>query len=328
MDCGRALLVVALALALPVYAPDARAQEASTVAEGLFHEGVALLAKGKIDPACKKLAESEKLDPSTGTALNLADCRQKQGRIATAWEEFLDAARLARKQGRPAAEHEARRRAGLLEPKLSYLDVKLARQVPGTTVQLDSVKLDGAALGSRLPVDPGEHVVTVRAPGYQRLSLRVSIGTPHDEQTLHVPALRRKAASPAAPPGHGAAAADRRTAAGPPLAAYAIGGAGIAALATGGVFVLLAQSAYSDAESQCPSHVNCSQPALDRRHAAEVRANVANVGIGVGLAGVAVGAVLLLLHHENPSRSERSARLVVAPMIGRSRAALAVTGGF
>jgi hypothetical protein len=324
------MLGVALFLAPITVSIVAHAQDAATVAEGLFREGVALLQKGELGPACQKLAESQRLDPSAGTLLNLADCHEKRGKIATAWSEFLSAARLAKHQSRPDAASEASRRAGLLEPKVSHLEIVLSQKIPGTTVEVDKVTLEASALGSLIPVDPGEHVVVISAPGYEPLSMKVQIGADHDRQTLTVPGLQRQAVSKngrAAEPRPKTLPPDRGgEKPSPPIVGYVLGGAGIAAVATGGVFALLAKSAYSDAESDCPSHSDCSQHAIDLYDRAKLRANVANVGIGVGLVAVAVGTYLVVSAGGSEHGEKRAAKLSLAPVVTPNGAELWLQG--
>jgi tetratricopeptide (TPR) repeat protein len=326
-----ALLIAALLLTRA-----ADAQDAATVAEALFREGTDLLRRGELEAACSKLAESGRLDPSAGTLLNLADCHERQGKTASAWAEFHAAARIAARQGRQDAADEAKRRAAAIEPKLSYLRIELSRKIPNTSLRLDAMTLEANALGSRLPVDPGGHVIVISAPGYEALTLPVQIGPGGDAQTLTIPMLRPLAAPPARRTGADKRAAQpsapreepaKRT---PPTLAYAIGGAGVAALGVGAAFAFLARSAYEDAESECPTRSGCSERALSLREQAETRANISNAGIGLGLVGVGVGAVLVLTSSasdDSPSPSAaRSGVLGLAPEVSLDHIGIALQG--
>src|SRR5450755_3617279 len=57
-------------------------------AEALFRDGRAAAQRGDWETACPKLRESQRLDPAAGTLLNLADCEEHRGKVATAWQLF------------------------------------------------------------------------------------------------------------------------------------------------------------------------------------------------------------------------------------------------
>jgi hypothetical protein len=330
----RALLV---AVALWTAPQAARAQEAVTVAEGLFREGLELKAKGELDSACAKLAESQRLDPSSGTLLNLADCHEKQGRTATAWAEFLAASRLAKHRGRPAQAEEARNRAAALEPNLSFLRIVLAESVPGIAVELDSVKLEASVIGSRIPVDPGERKIAISAPGYLAIRRQIAVGTARDTQTLTIPKLERAAPASSGPaPGvrdapsgpSSEATREQETDAKPPFLAYAAGGAGLLAVGVGTVFAVSARSAYDDAKTECPSRVGCSGRAMELRELAERRATIATVGFGVGLAGLGAATYLLLTSGTADQPTRPRSRLDLLPALSPGAVGLASTVRF
>src|SRR6266850_4767204 len=99
LRCLAVLAVVAIARPAVAQSPEA---------ETLFREGKRLLKEGKVSEACDKLAASERLESSTGALLNLGDCREKNGQLATAWAAFVKAATSA-KLAHDKREAEARR---------------------------------------------------------------------------------------------------------------------------------------------------------------------------------------------------------------------------
>src|SRR5262245_9529459 len=97
---GRRSLSVALTLALGLVAAGANADEPpapSTTerADALFKEGKSLFEAGNFAEACGRFAESDALDPTVSTLGLLAGCHEQQGRLATAWKEYLETAKRA-----------------------------------------------------------------------------------------------------------------------------------------------------------------------------------------------------------------------------------------
>src|SRR6266851_3314192 len=92
-----------------------------SLATELFKEGRALVDQGHVSEGCRKLEESQRLDPGGGTLLNVALCHEKEGRTATAWAEFTEALGIARKDDRPQRIELAQSHIAVLEPTLSRL---------------------------------------------------------------------------------------------------------------------------------------------------------------------------------------------------------------
>ena len=329
----RSLAVVSL-VAAALLSGSAVAQDIAT-AEALFREGRELMSQGKTKEACEKFAASQKIDPSSGTLLNLADCHYKEGKVATAWAEFLAAARLARTQGNQGRADEATRRASELEKSLSYMTLAFTEKPNGAQVKRDDEVLEDAVLSSKIPVDPGPHVITVTAPGYELWSQTVVV-TPGETKALTIPALKRSAATPAASASAKPGSAPTASTGAPPppsppsgssmkTAGYVVGGVGIAALAVGGFFGLRAASTYKDAKDACGGNTtSCPPDAMDKRKTAGNDATIANVGVGLGVVGVGVGVALLLM----AKPSQESAAFVVAPSVAPNGAGASIAGRF
>jgi tetratricopeptide (TPR) repeat protein len=268
---------VALGNALVLLAAKAGAQSGTEVslADTLYRQARELSAAGNYSEACPKFAESFRLDPATGTLLNLAACHEAQGKLATAFFEFSDALTESRRNRQQTRIKFAEDHIAALEPKLSRLTLVLAPEVnePELTVALDGIGIGRAALGVPTPVDPGKHVVEARAPGKKPWSTSVALGAVADTQTVTIPpleALPRPVVAPvpvsapppkpAAPPPPAAQPGDTGTERPVPTSVYVAGGATLALAAaasiTGAVY-LDRRADYqdkghneSDAESQ------------------------------------------------------------------------------
>jgi hypothetical protein len=300
----RAVLFASLltALLLTVLLPNAaHAQSDKAAAESLFLAGKAQMDAGDFAGACKSFGDSQRLDASVGTLLNLALCNEKQGKTATAWATYKEAAQLARIRSDPGRETAASDFAKALEPKLSRLTVTAKEPVPGLVVRRDGADVGG--LGVALAIDPGEHTIEAAAPGYTTWSTKVTIGAEKDQQTLEIPPL--VAAPPGTeepkpgdplPPGFEATEGDG-DGTGLKIAGFVIGGVGVVGIVLGAAFGGIASSTASGAEddpSLCPQKV-CSDAGRAEIDSAETQATISTVGFIAGGVALAGGVVLVVL---------------------------------
>jgi hypothetical protein len=149
---------------------------ADPAAEKFFQDGRALLAEGNLADACDAFRKSNDLEPKVGTLLNLADCEEKRGRIAAAWERFLEARALARQLHDQRA-GEADKRVAALLPRLPHLTINLGKdaQVEGLVVRRDGVEVPTSELGREIPIDPGKYQLAASAPGYKAWNRSIDI---------------------------------------------------------------------------------------------------------------------------------------------------------
>jgi hypothetical protein len=298
-------------------------------ADALFNEGQRLMKSGNYAEACSKLAESQDLDPAVGTQLNLAVCLRKNGQIASAWSMFLAAMSSARQAGQMQRAEYARKQALELEPQLGRLTVKPPSPRPrGFSVRVDGSALPEALWESGLPVDAGEHVVEVTAPGYEGTELRVTTTDRATKEVLLPNAIQPAASdvrSPIPSRENGAEQGEvtkhasgkvsaPRAAASPaarsdtdessvPAATIAVGGLGLLALGVGGYFGLDAHDKFSGSGAKCNDSNICTPEGKDLRADAKTSATVATVTTGLGL-GALAGAAALWFFHDSPSQRD------------------------
>jgi hypothetical protein len=314
-----ALAVIAFTLAVSI-AGAARAS--NPAAEQLFQDALTLMEAGSFAEACPKLEESQKLEARSGTLLNLAYCHEKQGRTATAWVEYKDAATLAGTENRTDNADKATGLAAELEPRLSRLRIEVA----GGTADVE-VKTDGASAvtDQAVPIDPGEHVVTANASGKKEWSTRITVGPDGDSQTVTVPELETAAeqapttqAPP--PPKHVDTTTNNPDSGEGGIAAWAwVSGATglvLAGIAVG--FAVDQGAARRRLDARCGAGRQ-SCPAADYDFGSDYRRErrdfglfvglgaVGVVALGVGVVGIAVGA------SSDASSSGASARITLGP---------------
>ncbi|AKU98490.1 hypothetical protein AKJ09_05154 [Labilithrix luteola] len=319
---GLLTLVMLATLAMSSAAAAEPSARERAAAEAIFREAKQLAAQGKISEACVKFAESHRLEPKLGTLLHLATCHELEGKTATAWIEFTEASRIAERTRQPDREKLARTHAQALEAELPTIRIVVSHPVPGQDVKLDDTPLTEGTLGSDIPIDPGEHVLTARAASKTPWSRKVTIERGHKLLTVEIPALEDKPIE-ASPPVAGSAAATPRN---PPDTAAArvpaksrrtlgwvlVGAAGVG-LGVGTFFGLRAASEESDANTLCPTRTCPTSEGLDGHDAARRSALFSTIGFGAGILAGGVAAYLLLTEPLDAPRT--SLRLV--PSVGR-----------
>jgi hypothetical protein len=293
-------------------------------AEALFNQGRDLMTKGKHVEACPKFEASQQLDPGLGTMLNLAECYEKTGRTASAWAMYREAIPLARASGSKARQDLATERAQALQERLSTLTIRAMSGEPADAqldVRRDGVQVQPAELGAPIPVDPGEHLIEVTAPGKQPWSSKVQVGADAAKVQVDIPALEPQAGAPAAAAAAPAAQPSAPTAAAPPAssrrsgstqrtAGIIVAGAGVVGLGLGTFFGVQASGNWSDAKEECNAFpYECSQKGLDLKSSASSQATLSTVGFIAGGALVGLGAVLFFTA---PKQKEQVA-FVVGP---------------
>jgi len=143
-------LVVSAALS-----PSAAAADPKKDAETAFRAGRKLLDAGDIHTACKKFEESQSLDPSAGTQLNLAGCYESEGKSALAYVTYRAAYVAAQGRSRADWMRIAKNRADSLEARLPKLVVRVPddARLPGLVVKRDGDPLDAATFGAAVRWD-------------------------------------------------------------------------------------------------------------------------------------------------------------------------------
>ncbi len=305
-----AVALLALAAVGVLHAAPARADGtgSTALAQELYDDAKAAMARADYAVACQKFAESHRLDPATGgTLLNLAACHEKMGLTATAWAEFEEAQQLARHFGRADREKLAHDRIEKLRPRVSRMTVHVADDAAGVVaISVDGMGIGRAAWGS-IPVDPGDHMVKAEAPGKLAYSHSITIGTVRETPTVEVPPLKDApvavvprplpalaAEHPVPTAAEGARSGDSHRATG-----FLLGGFGAAGVAIGSAFGLAAIHLNHESQASCGSPRVCASDPEGTR--ALLDANISNVAFGVGIVGLALGTYFVLTAPSKPA---------------------------
>jgi hypothetical protein len=277
-------------------------------AEELFQLGKAAMARQELSKACNYFHASLNADFALGTLLNLAICHEQAGKIASAWAEFRTLEDRARRATPPQVDRAqfAHDHAEALRPRVSRVRIVLSPEAAAITGLV--VKIDGATAAPELfdagvPVDVGKRTLSASAPDRAEWTQVIPVDDERLKLEATIPALAHtapKTASAAVALAEVERVSEERS---KRTVGFVVGGIGLASLAAGGVFGLLAIGAADQAKCPPTCYTTNEQrtgpnPALVDAKDAYDRANVygwvSNVTLGAGLIGVAAGVYLVL----------------------------------
>jgi hypothetical protein len=255
------------------------------------------LEQGRYDLACPKLAESYRIDRSLGALLNLAVCHEREGRVASARAEFVEAAASARRAGDHEREDLARRHAEDLAPKIPRVQFRFVPSTPKTAnLELDGVTLLPSAWESPLAVDPGSHTINAQVPGKKLVTS--TFVTSANGQTAIVTLGPFEDDHPS--PNASSRGIPTRT-----LLAGATGALGVIGLGLGTYFGIRTFSLKDERSSHCDANNACDPRGLELDSHARDTALVSTISIAAGAALLSLAAVLFFTS-PSPTNASRN----------------------
>jgi hypothetical protein len=317
-----------LVLGLSLHALVASAQDTGSAA-ALFDRGVVEMQAGQPETGCPALDESYRLDPKPGALFTAAECQVVWGRLYAAAQRYeAYVAHVSKLSPEGRARHEARvaqARTALqaLELRIPRLLVVVASPAPvGLRFTLDGSPLAPESLQEPLRVDPGPHTLEASATRYKAWRLDVNLD---ESETRHVEVRLAPEASHqvrqelppsvpdnVAPDNASPASASRWASLGWVLCG--VGAAGVVVGSVAGSSVLHQKGIVEDECSAATSAQGktCSERGMRAVGRGHDLAAVANVGFGVGIAGLAAGVLLLIT---SPTQKEAQHATQVAPLL-------------
>lgn len=280
------------------------------------------------EKAVAELRASLDVVDSPNARLELARALRDGGKLADAWAEYervvQDATKMAAKEPRYAKTADAATTERTdVEAKLAFVLVTVAHapkdavlKVGGKSVPQDDwdepIVAPAGACDVVLSDASGKELArqTVMATVGQKLPVDL------DAQPAPQAAPASTAIAPEDKPDNGPPPADTAP---PPSSsgrsslrpwAYVAGGVGVAGLAAFTVFGLMSNSDYSDLQNSC--HPGCPANKSSEIDNGKTYQLIANIGLGVGIVGVAAGATLFVLSLGGKS-APATTGLVVGP---------------
>jgi hypothetical protein len=322
-SCLPALLALALGGGALTLAPPVRADDAEAVneARAKFQRGLELEQAGDFGGAVTLFREVGQVRMTPQVRYHIATCEEGLGKLVAA----LGGYELALAQSTdmpPDFVAEVQKAVDDLRARIPKLVIERGDGADAASVELDGVALGGKKIGQPVPLDPGPHTVTAKAPGRAEFSETVVV-----EEGNVARLLLELSPLETASTGPGAETTATEEPKGFGIWPWVIGGVGVAAAGAGAVLLPVSQGKASDAEALCggtdctalgDTDADAWREAQSLVSDAQTLEAVGWVSIGVGVAALGTGVVLLLV---DPTRGGESAPAPEA-RVGRATVAL------
>ncbi|MEO6420392.1 MAG: hypothetical protein ABIP39_13330 [Polyangiaceae bacterium] len=298
---SRALVLLAALSVTPIAFGQGRDPRAATE---FFTRGRDAVKKSDYVTACPFFAESHRLDPKVGTLLNLADCEEHVGQLASARQHWQQAADLAQSLADERA-NVAKERFTAVDKRVPKLILRAPPNAPaGMVVKRDGIEFSAVGFGIPLPADPGDHTIVITAPGQIPRSFHIDLKEGEQKEVqldltpratdAPVPVVVAQQPPPVAeqpkpkPEEPASSGSSRKT------LAYAVGGVGVIGLGAGAIFGLMASSKNSESNDagHCDTNNACDPTGKTARNAALSDARISTVAFVLGGVALAAGVVL------------------------------------
>jgi hypothetical protein len=278
-------------------------------AEALFRAGREAMEAKDYARACRLFEASRALEPAAGTSLNLGECNEHLGKLASAWAAYADAAdRMAASDSR---RDYVLGKVSELEPQLAR--VRFVVRATGLRCRLlhAGAELDEGSWGVPLPADPGAQEAQLRCEGRRprEVSFEATSGQVRDVVLAPGDALARAAPDPVS---------DSEPAGPSPLAivGWTSAALSLVGLAAGIATGVLAIDRRDEIERLCTPTTppQCPEEGIARADEGERFATASNAAFIAAGALAGLGVTLLALGYGG----ESTARVTLSPHPGLS----------
>jgi hypothetical protein len=241
---------------------------------------------------------------------HIAVCEEGLGRLVAALGGYELALADADKVN-PDFKREVEENVTKLRARIPKLVIERGAGANAASIELDGVAVGDSSVGVEVPLDPGPHAVTAKAPNHKPFDANVTLT---EEQTTHLEVKLEQLPPELLRSGGGAPAPEK-----PPskVVPFVIGGVGVAALIGSGVLFGQRQSTLKELEDACGTDGKHCPPSKQSRYDDLKFYHYGSmVTLGVGVAAVGTAGALLFFQRkkkEPAAGADTTAHLQVVP---------------
>jgi hypothetical protein len=290
----------------------ALAQDASELkkARAQFQQATELEQAGNWTAALQAFREVGQVRMTPQVRFHIAVCEEKLGRLVAALGGYELALADADKVGSDF-KAEVEENVTKLRARIPKLVIERGAGANAAAIELDGVAVGDSSVGVEVPLDPGPHAVTAKAPNRKPFEASVTL---KEEDTTHLEVKLEEIPQESFSTGSGAPPPEK-----PPskVVPFVIGGVGVASLIGSGVLFGLRQKTLSDLEDACgPDGKHCPQSKQSSYDDLKFYHYGAEVTLGVGIAALGTaGALLFFQRKKKEPAPDTSAHLMLIPSL-------------
>ncbi|HEX7603235.1 MAG TPA: tetratricopeptide repeat protein, partial [Polyangiaceae bacterium] len=282
------LLLVATALGASV-APSAPAAAQSdseiALAKQWFRDGEAAEKKKDWAKALDLFEKALTVKQTPQIYIRVGTLQERLGKLVEALVSYERAQEKASGAQLADVVNVAKEAAEAIRPRVPTVLLAPAQHYPGLAVTLDGAALAPATLADKLPINPGTHKLSARAPNREGYETSFVVA---EKEAKRLPFDLKASATPAAPPPDAAVGAPSATPdtppASPPSKAIPIVlvAGGVVALGAGVVLFIVGQGKAGDVATACPDSAACHVTSQAQQDDITASTNTANTLRAVG----------------------------------------------
>jgi PEGA domain len=301
-----ALACVVLGNHAPVFAQDASELKK---ARAQFQQATELEQAGNWTAALQAFREVGQVRMTPQVRFHIAVCEENLGRLVAALGGYELALADADKVN-PDFKGEVEANITKLQSRIPKLVIERGAGANAAAIELDGVAVGDSSVGVEVPLDPGPHAVTAKAPNRKPFETSVTLT---ERETTRVVVVLEELPPELLRSGNAAPLPEK-----PPskVVPFVIGGVGLVSLIGSGVLFGLRQSTLSELENSCPTRKNCDPSKASRYDDLKFYHYGSMVTLGVGVAAVGTaGALLFFQRKKKEPIAETAARLQLVPSL-------------
>jgi hypothetical protein len=306
--CRRAIALASIVFVASAAAPlsaqprkagakDATAKEAAA-AQQAFDEAQRLFDERKYEQALELFRQVYAATKSPNAHIMIGSSLIALGRPVEAYDEMAATMREAAKRAETEPKYAATRdsaaqQLAVLEPKVGKVVVALDDPAAAASVTLNGAPLAPERIGVPVAVNPGSVVILATPTGGGPQMRRDVTVNPGEMKTISIVFTREEPRDKE--PIIVDTSAPRETGGGVRTAGFVVAGLGVAGMAVFGVAGMMVQGKLSTLDEECGG-ARCADPKyVDVIESGKTLALVTNIGLGVGIAGLVSGGLMIAL---------------------------------